>query len=172
MTCGPVKQITAGVLDAGHADVGPADGPAVVLLHGWPYDIHTFASARMQSHDAASRNRRAVSQAASPTQRKCGQPSANQSMWTRRMQPKSPANRPLLIRRSLVRIQPGASFIPAGAAFLYRGVCHPHRQRFAGVLVDVEQFQRAAIAGGVELDVQGPDMVGGSARSRLAGTAR
>ncbi|MFL5840588.1 MAG: alpha/beta fold hydrolase [Thermoleophilaceae bacterium] len=43
MTFGPVKQITAGVLDVGHADVGPADGPAVVLLHGWPYDLHTFA---------------------------------------------------------------------------------------------------------------------------------
>ena len=39
----PVKQIAAGVLDVGYADVGPADGPAVVLLHGWPYDIHTFA---------------------------------------------------------------------------------------------------------------------------------
>ena len=37
-----VKQIAAGVLDVGYADVGPADGPAVVLLHGWPYDIHTF----------------------------------------------------------------------------------------------------------------------------------
>ena len=37
-----VKQIAAGVLDVGVSDVGPADGPAVVLLHGWPYDIHTF----------------------------------------------------------------------------------------------------------------------------------
>jgi pimeloyl-ACP methyl ester carboxylesterase len=37
-----VKQIAAGELDVGYADVGPADGPAVVLLHGWPYDIHTF----------------------------------------------------------------------------------------------------------------------------------
>lgn len=37
-----VKQIAAGVLDVGYADGGPADGPAVVLLHGWPYDIHTF----------------------------------------------------------------------------------------------------------------------------------
>ena len=40
---GPVKQIAAGVLDVGYADTGPGDGPAVVLLHGWPYDIHTFA---------------------------------------------------------------------------------------------------------------------------------
>ncbi|HEY2435688.1 MAG TPA: alpha/beta hydrolase [Solirubrobacteraceae bacterium] len=39
----PVKQIAAGVLDVGYVDIGPADGPAVVLLHGWPYDIHTFA---------------------------------------------------------------------------------------------------------------------------------
>jgi pimeloyl-ACP methyl ester carboxylesterase len=38
-----VNQIAAGVLDVGYADIGPADGPAVVLLHGWPYDIHTFA---------------------------------------------------------------------------------------------------------------------------------
>jgi pimeloyl-ACP methyl ester carboxylesterase len=37
-----VKQIAAGVLDVGYADGGLADGPAVVLLHGWPYDIHTF----------------------------------------------------------------------------------------------------------------------------------
>ena len=40
---GPVKQIAAGLLDVGYVDVGPPDGPAVVLLHGWPYDIHTFA---------------------------------------------------------------------------------------------------------------------------------
>src|SRR4051794_31700801 len=39
---GPVRQIQAGVLDVGYIDAGPADGPAVVLLHGWPYDIHTF----------------------------------------------------------------------------------------------------------------------------------
>jgi pimeloyl-ACP methyl ester carboxylesterase len=38
-----VNQVAAGLLDVGYADVGPPDGPAVVLLHGWPYDIHTFA---------------------------------------------------------------------------------------------------------------------------------
>jgi pimeloyl-ACP methyl ester carboxylesterase len=39
---GELKQIHAGVLDVGYAEAGPADGPAVLLLHGWPYDIHTF----------------------------------------------------------------------------------------------------------------------------------
>jgi pimeloyl-ACP methyl ester carboxylesterase len=40
---GTLKQIDAGVLEIGYAEVGPANGPAVILLHGWPYDIHTFA---------------------------------------------------------------------------------------------------------------------------------
>jgi pimeloyl-ACP methyl ester carboxylesterase len=42
-TLGPVQQIEAGALDVGYVDVGPPDGQAVVLLHGWPYDIHSYA---------------------------------------------------------------------------------------------------------------------------------
>src|SRR5688572_1599844 len=39
---GPLRQVDAGVLSVGYAEAGPTDGPAVVLLHGWPYDIHTY----------------------------------------------------------------------------------------------------------------------------------
>ncbi len=39
---GPLKQVDAGVLNIGFAEVGPKDGRPVVLLHGWPYDIHSF----------------------------------------------------------------------------------------------------------------------------------
>jgi pimeloyl-ACP methyl ester carboxylesterase len=42
---GPVQQIDAGPLDVGYVEVGPPNGQPVVLLHGWPYDIHSYAQA-------------------------------------------------------------------------------------------------------------------------------
>ena len=39
---GPLKQIDAGLLSVGYGEAGPADGSAVILLHGWPYDIHSY----------------------------------------------------------------------------------------------------------------------------------
>ena len=42
---GPVQRIAAGVLDVGYVDVGPPGGRAVLLLHGWPYDIYSYADA-------------------------------------------------------------------------------------------------------------------------------
>ena len=41
-TFGDLKQIDAGVLSVGYAELGPPQGGAVVLLHGWPYDIHSY----------------------------------------------------------------------------------------------------------------------------------
>jgi pimeloyl-ACP methyl ester carboxylesterase len=38
----PLKQIDAGPLNVGYAEAGPADGRVVILLHGWPYDIHSY----------------------------------------------------------------------------------------------------------------------------------
>ena len=38
-----MQQIAAGVLDVGYVDLGPPGGRAVLLLHGWPYDIHSYA---------------------------------------------------------------------------------------------------------------------------------
>ncbi|MEU1409305.1 alpha/beta hydrolase [Streptomyces sp. NPDC005728] len=39
---GPLKQVRAGLLDIGYAEAGPAHGPVVICLHGWPYDIHSY----------------------------------------------------------------------------------------------------------------------------------
>ena len=39
---GPLKQVDAGVLSVGYAEASPANGPAVILLHGWPYDIYSY----------------------------------------------------------------------------------------------------------------------------------
>jgi pimeloyl-ACP methyl ester carboxylesterase len=41
---GTLKQIDAGVLNVGYAEAGPRDGRAVMLLHGWPYDIYSYAN--------------------------------------------------------------------------------------------------------------------------------
>jgi pimeloyl-ACP methyl ester carboxylesterase len=43
MTHRAVEQIDAGDLNVGHTQEGPSNGPAVILLHGWPYDIHSYA---------------------------------------------------------------------------------------------------------------------------------
>lgn len=42
---GTIRQVRANGLDIGYAEAGPAKGPAVLLLHGWPYDIHCYADA-------------------------------------------------------------------------------------------------------------------------------
>jgi pimeloyl-ACP methyl ester carboxylesterase len=39
---GSLKQIDAGDLNVGYVEAGPSDGPPVMLLHGWPYDIHSY----------------------------------------------------------------------------------------------------------------------------------
>src|SRR5436305_5515098 len=43
----PLKQIDAGLLNVGYAEAGPADGPPVILLHGWPYDIYSLSTSRL-----------------------------------------------------------------------------------------------------------------------------
>ena len=52
---GQVEQVDAGELSIGFADVGPADGPAVLLLHGWPYDINSYAEVAPMLADAGYR---------------------------------------------------------------------------------------------------------------------
>ncbi|MCW3127952.1 MAG: alpha/beta hydrolase fold [Bacteroidetes bacterium] len=42
ISIGTLKKINAGVLETGYAESGPASGPAVILLHGWPYDIYSY----------------------------------------------------------------------------------------------------------------------------------
>src|SRR5262249_44622945 len=39
---GPLKQVDAGVVNIGYAEAGAANSPVVILLHGWPYDIHSY----------------------------------------------------------------------------------------------------------------------------------
>ena len=50
-----LTQIEAGALDVGHLDDGPRDGQAVLLLHGWPYDIHAFDEVTPKLVDAGYR---------------------------------------------------------------------------------------------------------------------
>jgi pimeloyl-ACP methyl ester carboxylesterase len=50
-----LKQIDAGVLSVGYAEDGPADGPPVILLHGWPYDIHSYVDVAPALADAGYR---------------------------------------------------------------------------------------------------------------------
>ena len=42
-TFGPLRRVDAGVLNIAYAELGPAGGPPIILLHGWPYDIHSYA---------------------------------------------------------------------------------------------------------------------------------
>ncbi|OLE24146.1 MAG: alpha/beta hydrolase [Catenulispora sp. 13_1_20CM_3_70_7] len=50
-----LKQVRAGVLDIGYAEAGPKHGPVAILLHGWPYDIHSFVDVAPLLADAGYR---------------------------------------------------------------------------------------------------------------------
>jgi pimeloyl-ACP methyl ester carboxylesterase len=54
-TLGTIRQVEAGDLNVGFADVGPSDGAAVLLLHGWPYDIYSYAEVAPMLADAGFR---------------------------------------------------------------------------------------------------------------------
>ncbi|MEG7360144.1 alpha/beta hydrolase [Pseudomonas citronellolis] len=45
---GALRHVDAGLLKVAYAEAGPADGPAVILLHGWPYDIHSYSEVAPQ----------------------------------------------------------------------------------------------------------------------------
>lgn len=44
----PLRRLAAGVLEVAYAEAGPPDGPVVILLHGWPYDIHSYVEVSAQ----------------------------------------------------------------------------------------------------------------------------
>ena len=79
---GPLKQIDAGLLDVGYAEAGPPDGPVVFLLHGWPYDIHTYVDVAPLLASAGYRvivpyvRGYGTTRFLSPTTLRAGQPSA------------------------------------------------------------------------------------------------
>lgn len=52
---GPLKTIDAGLVRVGYAELGPTNGPVVILLHGWPYDIHSYADVAPLLADAGYR---------------------------------------------------------------------------------------------------------------------
>ena len=45
-----MQQIDAGVLNAGYADLGPASGQPVILMHGFRYDIHSYQKVAPPQH--------------------------------------------------------------------------------------------------------------------------
>jgi hypothetical protein len=66
---GALKQIDAGELNIGYAEAGPANGPAVILLHGWPYDIYSFVDVTPMPAAAGSRRDRMGTTLRSPNAR-------------------------------------------------------------------------------------------------------
>jgi pimeloyl-ACP methyl ester carboxylesterase len=111
------KQIDAGLLKVGYAEAGPADGPAVLLLHGWPYDIHSYADVAPLLAAEGYRTiipylrgygtTRFLSEDTSATASRRSSPSTPSRCWTpwRSARPSSPAStgehaRPTLSRRS------------------------------------------------------------------------
>ena len=51
----PIHQVDAGVLNIGYAELGPPGGAPVILLHGWPYDIHSYREVATQLADRGCR---------------------------------------------------------------------------------------------------------------------
>jgi pimeloyl-ACP methyl ester carboxylesterase len=79
---GQLKQVDAGLLSVGYAEAGPPDGPVVFLLHGWPYDIHTYVDVAPLLASAGYRvivpyvRGYGTTRFLSPTTQRAGQPSA------------------------------------------------------------------------------------------------